>query len=65
MNLMLITFNEFKTGISLNDTRAEHLVKILKLKDNDKFKFGILGEKTFTTAFTKKIKNYFSRKSLK
>ncbi|EED30085.1 conserved hypothetical protein [Borreliella garinii Far04] len=32
MNLMLITFNEFKTGISLNDTRAEHLVKILKLK---------------------------------
>ncbi len=45
MNLMLITFNEFKTGISLNDTRAEHLVKILKLKDNDKFKFGILGEK--------------------
>ncbi len=65
MNLMLITFNEFKTGISLNDTRAEHLVKILKLKDNDKFKFGILGEKNFTTAFTKKIKNYFSRKSLK
>ncbi len=32
MNLMLITFNEFKTGISLNDTRAEHLIKILKLK---------------------------------
>lgn len=65
MNLMLITFNEFKTGISLNDTRAEHLVKILKLKDNDKFKFGILGEKNIYHCIYKKDKKLFFKKIFK
>ncbi|AJA89912.1 16S rRNA methyltransferase [Borreliella chilensis] len=65
MNLMLITSNEFKTGISPNDTRAEHLVKILKLKDNDKFKFGILGEKGIYYCIYKKDKKLFFKKSFK
>ncbi|WNY65553.1 16S rRNA (uracil(1498)-N(3))-methyltransferase [Borreliella andersonii] len=65
MNLMLINFNEFKTGISLNDTRAKHLVKILKLKDNDKFKFGILGEKNIYQCIYKKDKKLFFKKIFK
>ncbi|WNY62541.1 16S rRNA (uracil(1498)-N(3))-methyltransferase [Borreliella carolinensis] len=65
MNLMLITFGEFKTGIPLNDTRTEHLVKILKLKDNDKFKFGILGEKNIYHCIYKKDKKLFFKKIFK
>ncbi|EEF84202.1 16S rRNA (uracil(1498)-N(3))-methyltransferase [Borreliella spielmanii] len=65
MNLMLITCNEFKTGISLNDARAEHLVKILKLKDNDKFKFAILGEKNIYHCIYKKDKKLFFKKIFK
>ncbi|QFI14220.1 16S rRNA (uracil(1498)-N(3))-methyltransferase [Borrelia sp. CA_690] len=62
MNLMLITFDEFKKGISLNDARTEHLIKILKLKDNDKFKFGIIGEKNIYHCIYKKDKKLFFKK---
>lgn len=65
MNLMLITFNEFKTGIPLNDTRAEHLVKILKLKESEKFKFGILGEKNIYHCVYKKDKKLFFKEIFK
>ena len=60
MNLILINLNEFKNGIMLNDPRVKHITEILKLKNNETFKFGIIGkEHIYSCIYKKDVKLFF------
>ncbi|AHH08024.1 16S rRNA (uracil(1498)-N(3))-methyltransferase [Borrelia anserina] len=60
MNLILIKPDEFENGIMLNDSRTKHITEILKLKNNETFKFGILGkENIYSCVYKKDIKLFF------
>ena len=57
MNLILIRLQELKNGIILSDFRAKHITEILKLENNEKFKFGIIEEEwIYSCTYKKDIK---------
>ncbi|UPA17596.1 16S rRNA (uracil(1498)-N(3))-methyltransferase [Borrelia puertoricensis] len=60
MNLILINPDELKNGLILNDSRVKHINEILKLKNNETFKFGIIGEKyIYSCVYQKDVKLFF------
>ncbi|AHH03014.1 Hypothetical protein BHY_0063 [Borrelia nietonii YOR] len=62
MNLILINPDEFENGLMLNDLRVKHINEILKLKNNETFKFGILGEEhIYSCVYQKDIKLFFKK----
>ncbi|AHH06128.1 Hypothetical protein BCD_0062 [Borrelia crocidurae DOU] len=62
MNLILINTNEFHNGIVLNDPRVKHITEILKLKNNDTFKFGIIGEEhIYSCIYHKDVRLFFKK----
>ncbi|QMU98875.1 16S rRNA (uracil(1498)-N(3))-methyltransferase [Borrelia sp. A-FGy1] len=65
MNLILLSLKEFKNGITLNDFRAKHITEILKLKNNEKFKFGIIEEEWIYSCIYKKDIRIFFKESHK
>ncbi|WKC57649.1 16S rRNA (uracil(1498)-N(3))-methyltransferase [Borrelia sp. P9F1] len=65
MNLMLINLQDFKNGIVLDDFRVKHITKILNLKNNEKFKFGIIEEEWIYFCKYKKDTRLFFKESHK
>ncbi|AAX16584.1 16S rRNA (uracil(1498)-N(3))-methyltransferase [Borrelia hermsii] len=62
MNLILINPDEFENGLMLNDLRVKHINEILKLKNNETFKFGILGEEhIYSCIYQKDTKLFFKK----
>lgn len=58
MNIILFNRNEIIQGIPLSDFRAKHILKILKLKENDTFSAGIINQQIGTAtinSITEKI----------
>ncbi|UGQ16885.1 16S rRNA (uracil(1498)-N(3))-methyltransferase [Borrelia sp. RT1S] len=65
MNLILISSQDFKNGILLDDFRVEHITEILNLEDNEKFKFGIIEEEWIYCCTYKKDTKLFFKESHK
>ncbi|UER67279.1 16S rRNA (uracil(1498)-N(3))-methyltransferase [Borrelia sp. BU AG58] len=65
MNLMLISLQEFKNGIFLDDFRARHITEILNLENNEKFKFGIIEEEWIYSCTYKEDTKLFFKESHK
>lgn len=65
MNLILINKNELKEGLMLNDSRVKHINEILKLKNNETFKFGIIGEENIYECVYQKDIKLFLKKIIK
>ncbi|WP_024654192.1 16S rRNA (uracil(1498)-N(3))-methyltransferase [Borrelia persica] len=65
MNLILINSDEFHNGITLNDPRVKHITEILKLQNNETFKFGIIGEEYIYSCIYHKDTRLFLRDSHK